>query len=379
MSQNNSNHALLIEISFIILTVGLILEVSLEGEEAKLRVFGNYVKSDFGSFITQAELAQNEQALANANLAFNIELQKKDGFFANVVNQCIFTTDVDINVSCIVCELKDDQVPPNIVGRGKLDTPMGVKSGVTNTVLIDEVPPDVQNVHKVKLGLCSAFLVLDEDAIDNGIAPNFFLSSEINDDIAAIGLRLPLPAFSGANIGTTIQLSTGNVGDEGWYVLEKIPQSWIDAGPINIGLPTDIGIGNYLVPGPGLGTPDANGNRETLLDKIDNLNPLRAHGLEQLVGRDVCAAVRNSSISISHNPLLGSLKGDYLGVVAFHVISFEVLSGTTGFSADVLPEATIEILDSDIICGQGLFVLDTFPVHTSSSEPFDVDPNIPLP
>jgi len=354
LSQNNSNHALLIEISFIILTVGLILEVSLEGEEAKLRVFGNYVKSNVGSFITLAELQQDQQVLANTNVAFNIEKITKtvEGkkSFANVVNECFFVSDEDIGAACVKCVLRDDQDPPEVIGSGEILPTSGIMAGVPVTIPITITPfpfsNDVQNFHNVKLELCLViFLILDEDAIDNDVEPNNFSSFEINDDIAEIGLRLPLPAFSGANIGDIIQLRTGDVGDEGWYAIEKTPQSWVTAGP------TPNGLGNYFLAGPGLGSPDANGDRESLLDKIPHLNPLRAEGLFQLLNKDVCAVVRNSSVSIAHdNPPVGSLKGDYLGVVAFHVDLLENSSGMEGASSSTLPVATITILNPADIC-----------------------------
>ena len=58
------------------------------------------------------------------------------------------------------------------------------------------------------------FLVIDEDSIDNGNPPNFFSDVEVNDNIADIGLRTQL-AFFAANVGETITLHTGEVGDEG--------------------------------------------------------------------------------------------------------------------------------------------------------------------
>ncbi len=56
-----------------------------------------------------------------------------------------------------------------------------------------------------------------------------------------------------------ISLYTGQVGDEGWFALENIPQAWDDAGP------TGDGLRNFLVAGPGLGTPDADGDMTRLL------------------------------------------------------------------------------------------------------------------
>ena len=130
-------------------------------------------------------------------------------------------------------------------------------------------------------------LVIDEDSIGNGIGPNFFLDREVNDDIADIGLREPLPAFSGDNVGNHTTLDTGEVGDEGWFALKTVPASWTSAGPYGQGLR------NFLLAGPGLGSPDANGDRESLLDEVPGVTPLRATGLKLLEGRQgLCRSLR---------------------------------------------------------------------------------------
>ena len=209
------------------------------------------------------------------------------------------------------------------------------------------------------------FLVIDEDSIDNGIAPNFFTGAEVNEDIADIGLRATLPFFA-ANVGATITLHTGEVGDEGWFAVKTVPSSWPEAGP------TDDGLCNYLGAGPGLGTPDANGDREALLDKIPDVTPLRATGLKLLEGLQVCALVYDSDVSINYGPLNGSLKGSNLGIVAFEVISVTALSDG---ESSVLPEVQVRILDAQEICNcAGLTLFADAPEPISSSEPFDVLP-----
>ena len=219
-----------------------------------------------------------------------------------------------------------------------------------------------------------ALIVIDEDSIDNGLPPNFFAGPDINDDIADVGLRDPLPAFSGANVGSTLNLYTGEVGDEGWFALKTIPASWDAAGP------TDDGLRNFVGSpvGPGLGTPDANEDREALLDKIPDVIPLRATGLKMLEGQKVCAVVYDGdvSINISYDPVTGgvadgSLKGANLGTVAFEVISVTEL---TGFSSSSLPQVEIQILDAEEVCEGALELLTNAPEPISSSEPFDVVP-----
>ena len=214
------------------------------------------------------------------------------------------------------------------------------------------------------------FLVIDEDSIDNGIAPNFFTGPEVNEAIADIGLRAPLPFFA-ANVGATITLHTGQVGDEGWFALRTVPDSWPGAGP------TDNGVCNFRSAGPGLGTPDANGDREALLDKIPGVTPLRATGLKLLEGQQVCALVWDSDISINYDlvdgyVVNGSLKGANLGIVAFEVISVTALSDGT---SSVLPEVQVRILDAQEFCDCATLTLFAdAPEPISSSEPFDVLP-----
>ena len=213
----------------------------------------------------------------------------------------------------------------------------------------------------------ASFLIIDEEGIGKGSPPNSFDEMDVNEHIADIGLRTQLPFFAaGADVGQTITLHTGEVGDEGWFALKKIPASWDAAGP------TSDGLLNFLAAGPGLGTEDADGDREALLDKIPDVTPLRAMGLKQLEGQRVCAVVYKGDVSINYDPLDGSLKGDNLGTVAFEVLSVTKL---VGFSSSSLPEVVVEILDADAVCEGPLTLLTDAPEPISSSEPFDVDPS----
>ena len=210
-------------------------------------------------------------------------------------------------------------------------------------------------------------VVIDEDSIDNGSPPNFFFDFDVNDDIAALGLRAQLPVFA-ANVGETITLHTGEVGDEGWFALTSIPDAWAGAGPTNDGLLNYVGEmqpSGEIEVGDGLGRGN---DPEALLDKIPGVTPLRATGLEALVGQQVCAVVQDSDVSINYDPLDGSLKGDSLGLVAFKVLSVTPL---TGESSSSLPEVEVEILDADEICEGDLGLFVDAPVPDSSSEPFD--------
>lgn len=136
-------------------------------------------------------------------------------------------------------------------------------------------------------------LVIDEESIDNGNEPNNFSDVQVNDQLAAVGLRKPLDYFQN-NIGKEIVLYTGQVGDEGWHALKTILSSWISAGPVT------IGARNFLQAGPGLGSGNPDDNKEVLLDKIPDVTPLRATGLTMLKGQTVIAVVYDSEISINY-------------------------------------------------------------------------------
>jgi hypothetical protein len=213
-------------------------------------------------------------------------------------------------------------------------------------------------------GQSAVFLVIDEESIDNGNEPNDFSDVEVNDQLADIGLRLPLKYFKD-NVGKTIDLYTGQVGDEAWFALKTIPDSWRSAGP------TNNGTRNYLAPGPGLGAAVPDDGREALLDKIPNVTPLRAAGLAMLKGQTVLAVVYDSDVSINYAPLNGNLQGANLGIVAFEVI--DVKKRTDGSSSS-LPRVTIRIRDVNSILGWNLFLFANAPTPSSSSEPFDITP-----
>lgn len=207
-------------------------------------------------------------------------------------------------------------------------------------------------------------LVIDEDSIDNGNEPNGFSDADVNDQIATVGQRQQLKYFS-ENKGKAITLYTGEVGDEGWFALKTIPNKWVNAGP------TENGAENFLTPGPGLGAPNIDDDREVLLDEIANVIPLRATALKMLVGYKVLAVVYDSDISINYSPLEGNLQGANLGLVAFEVL--EVAQRTDG-SDSSLPAVSIRILNVLELSDFGLALFSNVTTPTSSSEPFDVAP-----
>ena len=61
-------------------------------------------------------------------------------------------------------------------------------------------------------GSSPVFLIIDEESIDNGNEPNNFSATDVNDQLATVGLRQQLRYFQN-NVGKTIDLYTGQVGD----------------------------------------------------------------------------------------------------------------------------------------------------------------------
>ena len=188
-------------------------------------------------------------------------------------------------------------------------------------------------------------LVLDRDAIDNGTAPNSFSPADVNDDIAAVGQRQPLRFFA-ANVGRSLTLHSGTVGNEGWFALRSVPSTWGSAGP------TADGLQNYVRSGPGLGAPDlTSGWKESLLDRVSDAVPLRASGLKLLVGQSVCAIVTDEDVwPRTFQPPVLNLKGSNLGIVAFQVTGVTRFIGGTASS---LPKIAITVLDASRVCGGG--------------------------
>jgi hypothetical protein len=210
----------------------------------------------------------------------------------------------------------------------------------------------------------AVFLFIDEDSIDNGNEPNNFSEEDVNDQLATIGLRTQLKYFKD-NVGKTITLYTGEVGDEGWFSAKLIESSWKSAGP------TGNGLANYLVPGPGLGAAIPDDDREVLLDQISNVVPLRATGLKMLEGKTIYAVVYDSDISINYSPINANLMGANLGIVAFDVL--EVKKRTDG-SDGSLPSVSIRIRNADEVGNMAMGLFSNAPVPQSSGEPFDVTP-----
>lgn len=204
----------------------------------------------------------------------------------------------------------------------------------------------------------ACFLILDDEAIKSGTIPNNFSPTDVNEPIASPSQRSFLPAFNIPPFGQVIDLFSGTVGDEGWFAPQTIPASWAAAGP------TTDGLQNFLAAGPGLGSG------ETLLDNIPDVIPLRAEGLLGLVGETIAAIVRKGDVSINYGPITGNLQGDYLGLIAFTVLSLTQFPG----GDNELPVVRIRIEDPAAIFSGNLSLCGGVPIPTSSSDPDDVVP-----
>jgi hypothetical protein len=241
----------------------------------------------------------------------------------------------------------------------------------------------------------AVLLIIDEDGIDNGLhvnknggltglitpsGPQFWTGKEVNDDIAAYGLRNVLRYFATqANYGRSITVRTGQTGDEGWFAPNCIPQKWLNSAQSKTnntcldGANRDLAVNNYFFSGktPFVGAPSSWNLPQDRLDKVPHVLPLRARGLVSLEGKDVCALVYDSDISINYDhgtPLgiNGNLQGATLGIAAFRVNKVITLNN---FSSSTLPQVNITILDASVACKN--FQLFNAPVPNSSSEPND--------
>jgi hypothetical protein len=184
-------------------------------------------------------------------------------------------------------------------------------------------------------------VVLDADAIAVGLGSHPLTPDDINADSSRIGYRDVLAYFA-EHLGQEITLPGGEMGDEGWFGFTSVRHSWKMAGP-----DSEDGLRNYFEAGPGLGSPDARGREEFLLQKVTNVTPLRATGLARLEGRAVCAVVMEGDVKMSYRPTSADLSGKNLGTVAFEVVSTQ-RNGSAGSNA--LPAVTVRILDAERTC-----------------------------
>ena len=232
-------------------------------------------------------------------------------------------------------------------------------------VLVCHIPPgNPGNAHTIRVGSAAVKAHLahgddlkscpDDD--DEGPGPSGSCEKSF------IGNRGDLLAFAD-KVGTEVTLPAGTLGDEGWFAITTVRIAWRSAGPDM----TD-GLRNYVEAGPGLGTSDAAGNKETLLENVPNLTPLRATGLARLEGRAVCAVVLDGEVEMGYDPLHGDISGPNLGKVAFQVLSVQSASN----DPNALPSVRVRILDADAVCGETLTPYVDVPAAVSPTQPPDV-------
>ena len=227
----------------------------------------------------------------------------------------------------------------------------------------------------------SVLLIIDEDGLDNGLhhngtgggitpsGPQFFSVSDVNDDKPGKTQRSVLRYFLN-NVGRTVTVRTGQTGDEGWFAPNCIPAKWISSNSSTndsclTNATRNTVIDNYFGKNGATSIP-----AESRLDKTPHVIPLRALGLNALIGKNVCAVVYDSDLSINYDvgkPLgvNGNLMGETLGIVAFTVNAVRTLNN---FSSSTLPEVQLTILDT-ATCGN--WSLLNAPVPKSSSVPTD--------
>ena len=190
-------------------------------------------------------------------------------------------------------------------------------------------------------------LILDQTAIQYGPPPLAMLPEAVNAPIKAVGLRDALPYFA-ARTDESTTLASGQEGNDGWFAIRSVPASWASEPG------TDDGLQNYWLAGSGLGSPDENGDRTSLLASVTGVAPLRAAGLATLVGRQVCAVVHDGDVAVAGTPSAAALNGANLGVFAFEVTGVDTAGGDW-------PAVTIKILNVKATCGEAFAVAPDLP------------------
>lgn len=209
----------------------------------------------------------------------------------------------------------------------------------------------------------AVLLVLDHDAVAPG---RNFSEKDLGCHGKRPGNRMNVAWFA-RNLGQETVLPAGQVGDEGWFAPTSVRIGWKSAGPAY-----GDGLRNYAEAGPGLGSSDGKGHTETLLEKVPALAPLRATGLARLTGRSVCAVVLARNVVMNYGPLMGDIRGDNLGRIAFHVLGLADPIGTRGHGTG-LPSVRIRVLDAETVCSDPLAAYVEAPLPESPTQPMDTD------
>jgi len=181
----------------------------------------------------------------------------------------------------------------------------------------------------------AVFLILDEDALDNGLSTIEALANAgicgngdpatcVNDDIVTDWtLRTPLFSRPPTAAGTELLVPGGQVSDEGWFVATQGFNS-----PIT---PQDYYEGNIA--------------DESTLDKTPGVFALGNADLNALIGQCICAVVYDSDVSMTDTSE-ANLQGATLGLTAFFVVDV-IAPGTLpeSGSSSSLNDVLIELAD----------------------------------
>jgi hypothetical protein len=184
-------------------------------------------------------------------------------------------------------------------------------------------------------------LILDRDSLDHGPPPHPIPGEAVNDLIASVGVRDQLPYFAN-NVGAPLTLLGGQNGSDGWFALRTIPQLWASEPASNDGLQ------NFVLAGPGLGSPDRNGDRESLLRSVADVTSIRGDALRTLVGREACAVVYDNDLQVGVDSAVADLTGPNLGIVAFQVLAVDDFDGSDW------PKVEVQIRDARETCAKML-------------------------
>ena len=191
-------------------------------------------------------------------------------------------------------------------------------------------------------------LVLDKEAIRDGVPPNFFTKDEVNFFIKDRGQREQLKGFETRARSTdpavyVISLPTGKKNNAGFHALtDESLAEWKDCGEGCTLSDSDAlrrFVGTWdstegkFIPDDGFGI-----NGEEFIHKVPGVEPLFGPGLDVIVGETICAVVKHSQVKGN------TLKGPYLGLAALKVLS---RSGSL---------VEVEVLDADDVCGLPLYI-----------------------
>jgi hypothetical protein len=188
-------------------------------------------------------------------------------------------------------------------------------------------------------------IVIDKDSIEFGVQQYQVPPDALNDLIASVGVRDPLPFFA-VNVGSLFVLRSGMNGSDSWFAFQREPIRWESRAGENDALE------NFALAGPGLGSPDATGQRASLLSDVEDVIPVRVDRASLLVGRSICAVVYDQDLAMSADGSRIDLQGPNLGMVAFRVSAIMNVDSTW-------PGFLVETLDVRSTCfeGEGLEVL----------------------